>query len=162
DLAFTTDGHLIRTNHEGRVKIWDGRPLAPEIEFQEQAASLVSGLIGDVVLKAEVIERIKADGSLRAPVHDAALAIAERSQEDAWHCNEPAWKAVQSKGRKAAVSRLALRQAQAACSSEPDSAFFLTTLGVAQYRQGQFAEAAETLARSDTIISQPKKTVNLA
>ena len=52
----------------------------------------------------------------------------------------------------------ALRQAEAACRSGADTGVslgvYLTTLGVAQYRVGNYAEAVKTLSRSDEIISK--------
>src|SRR5262249_28311051 len=45
--------------------------------------------------------------------------------------------------------RLAARQARAACRLEPEEGRHRTALGMALYRLGQFAEAAETLRRAD-------------
>src|SRR5262249_43834717 len=83
DLAFTEDGRLVRTtSHDGRVKVWDAMPLSPSIEAEEEAASLVTRLIRQVMVKAEVIDRIRAEPSLRESVRRAALEIAERYRED--------------------------------------------------------------------------------
>jgi WD40 repeat protein/serine/threonine protein kinase len=161
DLAFTRDGHLIRINYAGRVKIWNAAPLSPEVEAEEEAASLVSDLIRDLTAKAEVIERIKAETGFRASVRQAALDVAERYREDPQKLDEAAWKAVKSAGRKAEDYRLALRQAQAACAIQPENGGLLTTVGAAQYRQGRFADAVATLTRSEKINSQLSKTINL-
>jgi tetratricopeptide (TPR) repeat protein len=159
DLAFTGDGRLFRSNYAGRLKVWDGRPLGPEVERQEQAASLVSGLIRAVAAKAEVVERIKADAGLSAPVRQAALDIAGRYQEDPSFLDEAAWKVVRSAGRTADEYRLALRQAQAARAIDPENGDYLTVLGVAQYRLGLHAEAVATLARAEAIASQAKSVI---
>jgi WD40 repeat protein len=44
--------------------------------------------------------------------------------------------------------RLALRQAEAACRSEPANTVYLTTFGMAQYRLGMFEEGLNTLTRA--------------
>ena len=156
DLAFTGDGRLIRSNHAGRLKIWDARPLAPEVETQEQAASLVAALIRAVAAKAVVIEHIKADAGLSAPVRQAALEIAGRYLEDPLYLDEAAWKVVKTAGRTADEYRLALRQAQAAGAIDPDNSDYLTALGAAQYRLGLNAETEATLAHAEKINSQVK------
>jgi tetratricopeptide (TPR) repeat protein len=47
-----------------------------------------------------------------------------------------------------AAYRLALRQAEAACRLVPNHGDFLNTLGLAQYRLGQYEQAAGTLTRA--------------
>jgi WD40 repeat protein len=160
DLAFTPDGRLVRTDHSGRVKIWDARPLSPQVEAEEQAASLVATLISQVVAQDEIIDRLKGDASLNDVVRQAALDIAGRYRQDPRLLTEAAWNSAKSPGGTAEGSRLALRQAQAACALDPENGRSLTVLGVAQYRQGQLAAAVETLTRSEKINSQPSKPVN--
>jgi tetratricopeptide (TPR) repeat protein len=43
----------------------------------------------------------------------------------------------------------ALVQAQTACRLQPGEGAYLSTLGLAQYRLGKYAEALDTLTRSD-------------
>ena len=43
--------------------------------------------------------------------------------------------------------------AERACKAQPNESFFLNTLGVAQYRVGQFREALATLTESDRLTS---------
>jgi len=58
---------------------------------------------------------------------------------------------------------LALRQGEAACRQEPDNGAFLDTLGVAQYRNSQYAAALKTLTQSDKLNrSQPSDLAFLA
>ena len=45
----------------------------------------------------------------------------------------------------------ALRLAEAACRLEPKHGYYVNTLGVAQYRAGQYAEALATLTRSEPL-----------
>jgi hypothetical protein len=46
-----------------------------------------------------------------------------------------------------------LRQAQVACRNRPEYGVFLNTLGLAQYRVGQYREAAATLTHADALNS---------
>ena len=47
-----------------------------------------------------------------------------------------------------------MRQVEAACRLAPENSFYLTTLGVAQYRSGKYPDAVATLTRSDKINSE--------
>jgi WD40 repeat protein len=62
--------------------------------------------------------------------------------------NDLAWKVVRQQGLDAEAYQEALRQAEEACRVEPDNGLYLNTLGVAQYRVGQYREALDTLTRS--------------
>ena len=70
------------------------------------------------------------------------------SQGDANALNDASWRIVVRRDAQANDYRRALRLAQAACKIEPETGYYLNTLGVAQYRVGQFGEALATLNRS--------------
>ena len=87
-------------------------------------------------------------------MRERALALAERSPEDANALNEASWAAVRRRDATATDYRQALRQAEAACRLSPDNGTYLNTLGVAQYRAGKYADAVATLTRSDQLNSR--------
>jgi WD40 repeat protein/tRNA A-37 threonylcarbamoyl transferase component Bud32 len=160
DLVFTADGHrLLSAGRGGWVSISDGTPLPPAVALEAQAVSLVAERISVLVLKAAVIESIQADAGLPEPLRQAALDIAGRIHEDASQLNEAAWKVALYPGHKAEAYRLALRQAEAACALEPDTSMALITLGMAQYRLGQYQSAVDTLTRAAKIDADPVKVV---
>ncbi len=82
-----------------------------------------------------------------------ALALAERYPVDAMGLNNASWSVVRLPDAEAAAYRLALRQAEAACRNRPEYGVFLNTLGVAQYRVGQYREAAATLTHAHELNS---------
>jgi serine/threonine protein kinase/WD40 repeat protein/Flp pilus assembly protein TadD len=98
-------------------------------------------------------------GSAEASLNrfDEALADCEaalRQQPDPadrerlpWLCNNLAWALVSRPGPGRDPAR-ALDLARRAVTLAPDRAFYLNTLGVAQYRTGQTAEAVDTLEKS--------------
>jgi Flp pilus assembly protein TadD len=62
-----------------------------------------------------------------------------------------AWIVVREPRRNPEAYAAALKQAEAAVQAEPDNGYFINTLGVAQYRMGQYAEALATLTKSDKL-----------
>jgi WD40 repeat protein len=206
-VAFSPDGlRLISAGHNDRtVRVWDARPLTPELQvlrearglveflFAEslpradvldrirrdptlsepvrrralelaepyghslvtlQAEALVESLYNKPMLRFEVVESLRSDASLSEPVRGQALALAEQIPENPSEL-APASRNVASRpGAEPAAYRLALRQAEVACRLIPHNSFFLTTLGMAQYRVGQYREAVSTLTQANPIESQ--------
>jgi Tfp pilus assembly protein PilF len=65
--------------------------------------------------------------------------------------NGYAWDVVKAGGAGKDAYALALRRAEAAVRRAPDNGSFLNTLGVAQYRTGRYAEALQTLRKSEKL-----------
>ena len=63
---------------------------------------------------------------------------------------------IRTPARDVSAYRLALRQAETACRLSPFDGKFKITLGMAQYRLGDFASAIDTLARADQVNSQTR------
>jgi tetratricopeptide (TPR) repeat protein len=61
---------------------------------------------------------------------------------------------VRHRGERPAQFLRALRLAEAACRTDPNNRDILNTLGVAQYRAGQYRSALTALARSDELNSK--------
>jgi hypothetical protein len=127
-----------------------------EVRFLETAlpAALIAfpltrTLFEQVGLRSIVTERLNADTSLEEPVRAMALQFVEKCEESALWLNNRSWEVVREPGRNAADYRLALRQVEAAVRLEPENVGFLNTLGVAQYRHGDYRTALETLSRSN-------------
>jgi WD40 repeat protein len=118
---------------------------------RREARIRVADLFGQLGLKDEVSATLRKLPGLTAAVRAAALQIAAETREDPNHLNNLGWSQVRQPGRGKSAYALALRQARRACELEPDNWHFLNTLGVAQYRVGQYQEAVATLARSDKV-----------
>jgi uncharacterized protein HemY len=86
-------------------------------------------------------------------VRQQALALAESVPENPGRLDEASRTVVLQPGAALAAYRLALKQAEAACRLIPERENLLTTLGMAQYRVGQYQEAVGTLTQADRINS---------
>jgi WD40 repeat protein/serine/threonine protein kinase len=138
------------------VHIWDARPMTEEIRLEREAASLYHSLAETLLLKAEITERIRQDRGISDAARRQALFLAEHYREDPYQLREAAWTVVRRPGAAAADYHQALRWAEAANRLEPAKGKplpgpFLTTLGVAQYRAGQYQQALLTLISADKL-----------
>jgi WD40 repeat protein len=153
-LSFSRDGsRLAAATYDGRVLVWEKALPAPELLVQREAQMLVDYLFTRFVDKdkEDVAEQLRHDATLDEPLRNEALRRADRHREDPQRLNALAWPAVSKPGADARAYTRALRQAQEAARQEPQDGLILNTLGVAQYRAGQYREAVETLTRSDEI-----------
>jgi hypothetical protein len=118
-----------------------------------QASRLVSSLFARLLLRADVLDAVRADRTLIPEVRAAALALAlaETWPESPMALNNAAWELVKLPDRPHADFRRGLRLAETVCQLEPHNVAFLNTLGVAQYRAGQSEKALATLSRSNEL-----------
>jgi uncharacterized protein HemY len=79
------------------------------------------------------------------------LAVSQTYTENPNELNELAWELVKPPGGDMSDHRKALRFGEEACQLEPENGKFLSTLGVAYYRVGNYQKAQEVLSRSDKI-----------
>jgi tetratricopeptide (TPR) repeat protein len=116
-------------------------------------SSLVASLFDKLLLQSEVMQAIRQEPTLGEELRDEALAEAARTLSNPFRLNEASWAVVRQVDADEAAYRRALRYAEAASQLLPDNGLILNTLGVAQYRAGQYAAALETLMRADKINS---------
>jgi tetratricopeptide (TPR) repeat protein len=119
---------------------------------RHEAQALVGSLFYEPLLRPEVQERIRTNMSLREPVRQEALDLARDCPEGAGRFNDVSWGLVRRAETEAAEYRRALCLAEVACRLVPDNATYLTTLGVAQYRVGQYRQAVGTLTQAHKLI----------
>jgi hypothetical protein len=113
-----------------------------------EAACVVEPLFAKPSLRCEVLASIRGDASLREPVRQEALKLAETLPENASALNGASWAVVRQPGADTSTYQRALRQAEAACRAAPDVADYLTTLGAAYCRMGKYREAVAALEKS--------------
>jgi tetratricopeptide (TPR) repeat protein len=116
-----------------------------------QVESLVSSSFARLLIRADVLVSLRADPALDPAVRAAALALAGTWPELPNDLNDAAWRLVAPADPPETDSRRGLRLAEAACQLEPDNGSILNTLGVAQYRAGQYEKALATLKRSNRL-----------
>jgi hypothetical protein len=121
--------------------------------IRRQAESLVSPLFDRLLVRAEVLDSVRADPTINPEVRADALALAETWPEptSAWDLNNSAWALVKRPNRPEADSRRGLRLAERACQLEPNNGAYLNTLGVAKYRMGQYEKSQATLTQSNRL-----------
>jgi hypothetical protein len=134
------------------------RRLPPEGAAGEAGPDLlVRGLFDALVVKDDVIEHIRRDTSLTEQARKQHISVADAYPRDANQLNNASWFVVRQPGGSAEEYRYALRLAREAVRVAPGNGLILNSLGVAQYRADQFAEAVETLTESDRINSQTQR-----
>jgi len=116
-----------------------------------QAERLVASLYAKAMFRPEVLESLRRDATLSEPVRRRALALAEQIPENPGSLEGASQALVRQPDAEPAAYRLALRQAEAACRLVPNDGVFLTTLGMARYRVGQYEEAVAALVQADRI-----------
>jgi WD40 repeat protein len=130
------------------------RRLALEVlarKAQEPVSWILSVLEGDPIAlcSGRLSSAIARDTLHSEEVRSSACAIANELQSPA-RLNRLAWQVVsRSSGTSKEDLDLALCMASRAAELAPSSGDCLNTLGVAQYRAGHYAEALQTLTRSN-------------
>jgi WD40 repeat protein len=84
---------------------------------------------------------------LQVEINDGGLSEIARKKAAAVLQNNEAWLLVTGPGQKRDPAR-ALKLIEQALQDDPDEPFYLNTLGVAQYRNGQYKQALATLEKS--------------
>jgi uncharacterized protein with WD repeat len=127
-----------------------------------QAQSLVSSLFARPLLRADVLDAVRAEPGLDVEVRAVALALAETWPESASALNNESFKMIGLPNRPESDFQRGLRLAEAAIRIEPDNGAYLKTLGVAQYRMGRYQEAQATLERSNQLTGNHDPVADLA
>jgi WD40 repeat protein len=115
---------------------------------RQAAFSRVWGAISSGWPRRDILDEIRNDEKISDRLRREAIRFVEEYPEHIPYLHWCSRVAVGRDHLTAAQYRLALHQAEAACGADPGNATYATTLGMAQYRQGRFAEASSTLARA--------------
>jgi hypothetical protein len=155
-VAFSPDGQrLASASGDRTVRIWETVRMPPEIRRQralrEQAFDLVESHYATRWRSAEVIQTVRDKPGLPAALRQAALTVAAQYHPGLPTLNAKSWAVVRRAGAAAEAYRHALEQAEETCRLEPQNGAYVNTLGVAQYRVGQYSAAVETLTRSEKL-----------
>jgi TolA-binding protein len=105
-------------------------------------------LFEELGVREDVLTALRRDDTLRDDDRNFALEVAQSHQDDPRSLNEAAWNVVKSRLESKAVYARALSQAKAVVRLLPNSGPALNTLGIAQYRDGRYADALTTLTQS--------------
>jgi WD40 repeat protein len=131
--------------------------------IRRQAAFFhVWGAISTGHPKQDILNEVRNDKKITDQLRRESLRFVEQYGENIPYIHWCSRVAVGREQLASAQYSLALRQAEAACHADPDKATYVTTLGMALYRQGRFAEALGTLSRAARQDSSTIDPVNLA
>jgi WD40 repeat protein/tRNA A-37 threonylcarbamoyl transferase component Bud32 len=149
--AIRNDPSLSETVRRHALALADsyGRALV-----QQEAQRVVHALYDGALLQKDVLQSLRDNPSLSEPVRQQAIELAESMPEDAYRLNGASWAVARDRDAAPQAVRRALRAAQAACRIVPQSGSVLNTLGVAQYRAGDYEDAIATLTRSAQLMSE--------
>jgi serine/threonine protein kinase/WD40 repeat protein len=142
--TFSPDGNsFIAVNGDfPAINVWDLRQLRQQLE------ELDLDWKADPLPPAKKAEPI-APGTppLEVVIDSGSLAGVAKARETALQWNNDAWHLVTGSAHKRDPAR-ALQLIQQALKEDPDNPVYRNTLGVVQYRNGQFKEAVATLNTS--------------
>jgi tetratricopeptide (TPR) repeat protein len=148
-VAYSPDGRrLASAGGDGTVRVWEAASVSAENWRQRALVSDVHALFDELHLREEVLAALRKDRTLDEADRAFALRVAQTHSEDASALNAAAWAVVKSRDAGKDVYTRALRRAEAALRLAPGDEMILNTLGVAQYRLGDYAKALETLEKS--------------
>jgi WD40 repeat protein len=129
---------------------------------RQEAFHHVWGAISSGRPKRDILDELRNDNTIGDPLRREALHFVEQYPENLKYLHWSSRVAVGRDDLAPAQYRLALHQAEAACEAAPDNATYLTTLGMALYRQGRFAEALSPLTRATRLDRSAVDPVNMA
>jgi hypothetical protein len=151
-VAFSPDGRrLAAVGWDRTVRVWEGSPVPDAVWRRRELVSQVNSLFWKLALRDEVLAALRGDPTLDEADREFALQAAQSHSEDPVLLNETAWKVVKAPDAGKDAYALALRQAGAAVHLAPEDGNSLTSLGVAQYRVGRYADALATLTKSEKL-----------
>jgi WD40 repeat protein/serine/threonine protein kinase len=149
-VTFSPDGHcLASASEDGTVRIWDSTALGPQTLIKREARGLLHFLFGKPLLAEDVPAAVRRDPTITEAVRQQALRWLASWPENAERLNFASRDVVCGPGASPEAVRQALRFAEAACRLQPRNDIYRSTLGMAQYRAGKYAEALATLTRAD-------------
>ncbi len=122
-----------------------GGALAPGESNMEALVHSLCLVYGN---KSDVQNQLRHDPFLTKKQREEAQEYAENRVQLSTLFNDTAWYAVRTPGGTKKNYERCLELALEACELSPNDGIVLNTLGVAQYRVGQFKEAVETLSQS--------------
>jgi WD40 repeat protein len=151
-VAFSLDGQrLASANSDGPVHLWETTNVPADLQHRREISQLVADLFEQMPLRGEVLARLRTMPGIGVFRRQEAITVAETYPEESSALDAVAWELVKLPGGEMSGYRKALRYSEEASQLEPRNGILLTTLGVAYYRAGDYAQALDTLLRSDEI-----------
>src|SRR5262249_33835111 len=134
-------------------KIWDGRPWKPEARAEQEALGLLECLFGKPLAKADVLDYLRRSPTISPAARRLALELADRYREDRdpEHYHQAARSLLRRPHLNPFQHGSARRKPQPAARLVPGQERYRTPLGLAEYRNGQYAEALPALTGAEPL-----------
>lgn len=156
-LSVSPDGKTVATGTSGgHVILWevgDRSSKASERHLVSRARRLADGLYEKLTFSSDVAAAIRKNSSLDESVRRTALQIVAVRGDNAYRLNNSSEKTVRSPRSTADDYALALKMAKASTSKLPDCTAYVSTLGIAHYRVGDYKSAVKCLSQARTTAS---------
>jgi WD40 repeat protein len=150
-VSFSADGtRLACGSEQGPIVLHDARPLTPELRAELDALRLVDDLYARWPLQREVLAAVQRTDGLTADEREIAMRFAQQRRDDPANLAQSSWEVVRQGDAAPERYREALGWAEAACRLA-GSHYYLTTMGVAQYRTGRYQDALTTLTQAEPL-----------
>jgi WD40 repeat protein/serine/threonine protein kinase len=151
--ALSTDGQIFATGGtDGSIVLRQCKTLREDYELRqitERARAVVDQLHRENAFYHEVVARLNNDTTIEGSVRRVALQIADaRRWEDTDKLRKESREITSSSDADTKVYRIALEKAELANHLGPNDPSTLGTLGMAQYRVGEYENALETLGNA--------------
>jgi eukaryotic-like serine/threonine-protein kinase len=144
-VAWTPDGaQLVSASYDGTVRVWDSRS-----HYNPEAELLVDKLSEHPVLADEVIQELNADPTISEELRRQAIELARKRGHASYALlNDEAGNTGAGATRSPEEYARALRRAAVAVHSAPWYAEAHSTLGLLQYRTGDWQQALVSAQRA--------------
>ena len=167
-LCFSPDGRSLAVGRGNTVAIWDLATAKRQTAFNGLASEVIQVAFAPDGKTVTALSRgkgirswstISNNDESSAPESTLLVArsLAAQLPDAPDSLNAEAWEVVVRSGQSSQLYERAFRQAQIAAVNNPKNKAYLTTLGAAQYRSGEFNEALVTLNRADGIPSTQQR-----
>jgi eukaryotic-like serine/threonine-protein kinase len=141
-----SDDHaLVGPAHDEALALVD--PVERNVRWR-RAEDLLCELVSQGMLHDEILARVRTMPGVDESVRREALSLGTSLVELEGPLDRTSRAVVNQAGGEAPSYRRALVQAETACRRCPGNSIYRTTLGMAQYRTGNYREAVATLARA--------------
>lgn len=152
-LAFAPrNGRIVSCAEDGQLRLWDNAEAPEDTRARRAAVATarrrVDALFSELTFSADVVARLASEPLLADEQRAIAVSIATARGDNPLQLNSAAWTIAQDPERRPEEYAKALRMAELACKLARNVGAYLNTLGVAQYRAGQFETALQTLEAS--------------
>jgi tetratricopeptide (TPR) repeat protein len=153
-VFFSPDGTRLASPSADTVKVWETVPAPAALLRQREIVSWVHALLGHLRFREDAVEQLRRDPALTEGERNLAIHVARTHREptpEEW--NNASRRIVTLPWQVKAAYVLALRQAEMAVRLVQDNGNYLITLGIAQYRIGDYAKALGTLTQAANLNS---------